>query len=553
MRNVACSLSNILSTLESKAIGHESFTASNLPDPCSGTYKWFAASWCCSYPVPSSSPPPQAQATWVLSNVSQSCDSACGSVGKTCDIKSITSVIGSSNAFSLIASGGGRCTSNQGWSYDSGPGICTDPSCCGGSCIGACTNGGTSTVSCSLSSGSYKRLCACSGSVPPPPPPPSPWAPAYDVSKMVAISDPCSSMKFSSNLRTAGWIFCVQLVGSAIKPGTVTWADTGSWELNLPLSCVDMSKVTVLKANTTGPWGLPTHFVQGEVGMQGMDGTMYLAKGFKFYVTLNTPGIPCNAAMGQNQFSSIMGSFPSRNSLPFTLASAYAGTGPIGFGIVTLRQPSPLPVLPSKAWPLTRSYLSLVYDEQVAKDIIWSPPPSPPNPAGQDFDYDLQAIPGFSFSVSTPIGSFSTKNDIQWRATIDTGADGLRSRVDPSNPHRQLNSSYIIACSASDSGCNPAEVYLYNANVSVTFSGLTKSGQVRSTSYNFGATDPRTGWNTDAPNAVQLADWVDPGWPVTFNWPINRMNLGNTIYLQCPVVYWNYTSMRGGVAPCLPG
>lgn len=241
-----------------------------------------------------------------------------------------------------------------------------------------------------------------------------------------------------------------------------------------------------------------------------------------------------------------MGSFPSRNALPFVLASQFSG--PIGVGIVTLRQTlSPLPTLPSDAWPLTFSYLQLVYNSQVTDNLIWSPSPSPPNSANQDFDYNLQAIPGFSFSVSSPGGSFSTKSDVQWRATVDTGAPQLTSRVDVGNPQRNFSSDYQGPCNIGwmSPAYAAATTCLRHANVTVTFSGAENS-----TSYTFGATSPS---DYEPPNEVILADWESSvPWGNSEATPRNRFNLGNTIYIYCPVVYYNYTSMSVGVAPCKP-
>ena len=264
---------------------------------------------------------------------------------------------------------------------------------------------------------------------------------------------------------------------------------------------------------------------------------------YEFYVTLT--GTPCNSGWGGTDY--IMGSFPSRNSLPFTLASKFA-SGPVGVGIVTLRPSHPLPILPSLAWPLTKSYLSLAYDSRVTHKIIWSPPPSPPNAPGQDVDYDLQAIPGFSFTVTTPDGgSFSTRKGDQWRATVDTGAPQLTSRVGPANPQRKLSSSYQGPCNIGwmSPSYAAATVCLSNANVTVAFTGLTSS-----TSYSFATTAPGTG---ESPNEVILADWSSSvPWAVGGATPATRFNLGNTIYIYCPVVYYNYSSMSVGVAPCSP-
>mmetsp|Transcript_31697 Transcript_31697/g.63304 ORF Transcript_31697/g.63304 Transcript_31697/m.63304 type:complete len:313 (-) Transcript_31697:37-975(-) len=125
-------------------------------------------------PASPSPPSPPPAAPWVLSTRGGSCDAACAADGRQCSLDTILSVIGDGPAFSLaIAAAGGSCTSTVSWGYASGPGICTDPGCCGGSCVGICTTGATSSMSCAVVSGSYERLCACEPPSPSLSPPPS--------------------------------------------------------------------------------------------------------------------------------------------------------------------------------------------------------------------------------------------------------------------------------------------------------------------------------------------------------------------------------------------
>merc|ERR1712187_492438 len=63
---------------------------------------------------------------------------------------------------------GARCSSKAGatvgWAYDSNPGICTNPKCCGnGHCTGVCAFGKTEGRTCDSKGGHYSRICPCKG------------------------------------------------------------------------------------------------------------------------------------------------------------------------------------------------------------------------------------------------------------------------------------------------------------------------------------------------------------------------------------------------------
>jgi hypothetical protein len=99
---------------------------------------------------------------FVIGGRGGSCNTACTSKGLQCDLASLKLFIGNSAAVSsAINAAGGTCTGLVPWYYDSGAGICTDPTCCGGACVGICAFGGTSAVSCSSTNSPYSRLCAC--------------------------------------------------------------------------------------------------------------------------------------------------------------------------------------------------------------------------------------------------------------------------------------------------------------------------------------------------------------------------------------------------------
>jgi len=135
-------------------------------------------------PLPPPLPPaPPPSPSWRLSQRGTSCNTECASAGLVCNIGPILALAGDTAAtLAAITAAGGTCTSVTGWAYPSGPGICTNSGCCGGSCVGICVNGVAADTSCSTSNSAYDRLCACApppSPQPPSPPPvsPSPWLP----------------------------------------------------------------------------------------------------------------------------------------------------------------------------------------------------------------------------------------------------------------------------------------------------------------------------------------------------------------------------------------
>ena len=55
---------------------------------------------------------------------------------------------------------------SAGWGYENMPAICTDPTCCGGTCVDLCAYGIQLTNSCGgTAGGSYSRICPCGSEV----------------------------------------------------------------------------------------------------------------------------------------------------------------------------------------------------------------------------------------------------------------------------------------------------------------------------------------------------------------------------------------------------
>ena len=99
----------------------------------------------------------------MLSGRGVSCAVACEGRGLECDLDTTLSLSSATDGAMLTAidEAGGSCTSVTSWGYDSGPGICTAPSCCRGRCVGICTKGKSASASCEAVNYVYTRLCYC--------------------------------------------------------------------------------------------------------------------------------------------------------------------------------------------------------------------------------------------------------------------------------------------------------------------------------------------------------------------------------------------------------
>jgi len=112
--------------------------------------------------------PMSSQLQWTLGGQGLSCTVACNVKGQSCDESALQSVESEEAIMDVASKAGVKCESKNGpavgWAYDSNPGICTDPECCGdGSCTGICAFGktGKERTCTDAGVGHYSRLCPC--------------------------------------------------------------------------------------------------------------------------------------------------------------------------------------------------------------------------------------------------------------------------------------------------------------------------------------------------------------------------------------------------------
>jgi len=99
---------------------------------------------------------------WTLASEGQSCTDKCAAETATCDPDALLEIDDAQGISGIAAEAGYPCTSEVGWGYSTSPGICTNPGCCGGSCVGACSYGNNGMRSCDVAENNhYSRLCPC--------------------------------------------------------------------------------------------------------------------------------------------------------------------------------------------------------------------------------------------------------------------------------------------------------------------------------------------------------------------------------------------------------
>jgi len=103
----------------------------------------------------------EGDACWVLGNQGESCNAVCRRYDKVCEQDMLKSINTPAKVSQLAVDNGVSCSSTRNWSYGSNPGVCTDSSCCGGSCVNACTYGTGVSQTCSAVAWTYSRLCPC--------------------------------------------------------------------------------------------------------------------------------------------------------------------------------------------------------------------------------------------------------------------------------------------------------------------------------------------------------------------------------------------------------
>jgi hypothetical protein len=344
---------------------------------------------------------------------------------------------------------------------------------------------------------------------------------------------PLRDAKFRKNM------FVASLTGSAIR-GPAHYEvnfDTGSSQLCLPYGCLDKSKLTVLDANTSDCWGNKADRVKGQIGMVSWDGkTTYVIDDYVFYAMKSEDGSDWPADPTATMNSAIMGAYPCPESFTYLLARKYCKDGFI-YGIVCEKQTGDMVA----GWDAFKAYLKIGIDRSVAGTLNWHN--YTPWFQGQT---ELQAvnIPGWRVTLrfprvnGKPIPDIVVANQI---ATIDTGAPDLTMRLGKDDPHRKEPYKRFF---------NDKTPHWYDKNkcqaagdgitIKVSFTG--SAGQTDS--YQWTTSDPKGRY---VPNGLFVGDWTAGiPWEEGAETPLNRFNLGNSIYFFLQAHIWDINNKRVG-------
>jgi len=308
--------------------------------------------------------------------------------------------------------------------------------------------------------------------------------------------------------------------------------DTGSWQLCVPYSMVDKSKVKIVSSNIKNDWQEPGDKVQGDLEILTADGTPYQLKNYTFYAAYDS-----NAKR-------IMGGFPSPGVFPYELAKAYPGTDThgkptVGFGIVSKATGDV-----NDDWSKFQPYLMFNPTAQVLKQLEWAMP----IPAYQGSTVlNPHAVPGFNLTIEFPKNNTSQGGKLHYDnldATIDTGASELVTRLGPNDPQRSSpfesyftqpgaswRQDYIDHSSIAVSGSTVTVEWIDGLGVHHSYKYLTNTSGPSCTKFIVGDFTSNVPWECDPPQITRT-----------------RFSLGNTIYFFWPVYYYDITLNRIGIA-----
>eukprot|EP00931_Biecheleriopsis_adriatica_P085255 TRINITY_DN5957_c0_g2_i8.p1 TRINITY_DN5957_c0_g2~~TRINITY_DN5957_c0_g2_i8.p1 ORF type:complete len:1049 (-),score=85.90 TRINITY_DN5957_c0_g2_i8:203-3010(-) len=100
------------------------------------------------------------KAGWYLSSAGQTCTQACAAQSLVCDSVALAATTTQGLVEAAASAAGHTCSVSNRWVYSHTPSVCFDTSCCGGSCVNACTYGGTPTCD-GVNGAEFKRICPC--------------------------------------------------------------------------------------------------------------------------------------------------------------------------------------------------------------------------------------------------------------------------------------------------------------------------------------------------------------------------------------------------------
>ncbi len=337
--------------------------------------------------------------------------------------------------------------------------------------------------------------------------------------------------------------FALSLRGSAIKgltPFEVNF-DTGSLQTCLPYGALNKANLTVVQSNVRTVWGRLSDQVTGQLVLKSRDGlTDYTLDDFTFYAMKNEDGSDMPDDRTSQWSYSICGAGPFDNSIVAALMAKYSTNG-LGAGIISESPGGDL----TTNWSSHKSYLKFGNDPAVASRLnwyYWSPWYT-----GQP-NFDAITIPGFKFTYSFPAVSGQTTPDLvvdNQIATIDSGAPEFVMRMGAGDPHRQLPYSQFFNITNVPSWYSSADCLAVNAGVTLNVQFTGSTGKTNSYSFQFSDHKNNPAY---APSVAFIGNWASniPWAPNTTTMPMNRMNLGNSIYFFAKVYFWDYTNQRVG-------
>lgn len=360
------------------------------------------------------------------------------------------------------------------------------------------------------------------------------WLILFCISGLNAdVSAKALSLDFSSAIPLRGHVyrdnqFAVSLTGSAIKGVYESNFDTGSWTTSLPYGCLDKTKITVLKRNVRDCWGNLADLVKGQLILTSSDGnTKYSVDNYEFYAMKNSNGTDMPDDRTAKWSSSIVGAFPSDNSLPMAIAKKYSTNG-IALGIISEAASDNI----GADWSTFKSYLKIGNDQNLNSNLNWR----------NNANFHCPA--GFKATLQFPSVNGTTVPDLvcsDLLATCDTGAPDLSMRLKSDDPQRRAPYQQFFDPNLSPNWYGPSKAQGAKPGVTVKFDFTGSSGKTDSWKF----TTANSGY---VPNTCIIGDWsAGVPWSVTDQTPINRINMGNSIYFYCPVFYWDVTNNRVGI------
>lgn len=324
--------------------------------------------------------------------------------------------------------------------------------------------------------------------------------------------------------------------------------DTGSWTTSIPGGALDFDHLTILEKNIRDPWQKLADKVSGQLILESEDGeTQYVVDDYIFFATKQDENtyMPDDRGLEWGN-SSIMGAFPSPQpgdklpSLPYAIVQKYQPDN-LGFGFYSDHGNQ---ISNDKSVPLSKTYLSIGNQIDGTNPLSWRD--DIPNWRAGELDFCPEATPGFKITIHfLPDYGERIETASGLIATIDTGAPDLTLRLGESNPHLdrafsphfESKGPYPIWRNDPDADLGRA---LTNAIVTVKFTD--SEGETHF--YTFVVGDDPLG----SPNTLFAGHWEgDVPWAVDDTKPKNRINLGNTLYLWCPVVMFDIKNKRVGI------